>query len=111
MGLRPECLLGPPYYTVVPCPHWMLLSKKYYLKKNVLASISLNILMLFFSALIHHLEHQLISSSSSALAVSPGNRWLLDSACCNHMTSNFSLMNTPSSAKYLPPIYASDDNC
>uniref|UniRef100_A0A9I9EBI8 Uncharacterized protein n=1 Tax=Cucumis melo TaxID=3656 RepID=A0A9I9EBI8_CUCME len=58
MGLRPECLLGPPYYTVVPCPHWMLLSKKYYLKKNVLASISLNILMLFFSALIHHLEHQ-----------------------------------------------------
>ncbi|KAA0037379.1 Retrovirus-related Pol polyprotein from transposon TNT 1-94 [Cucumis melo var. makuwa] len=63
------------------------------------------------------LEHQahfvriLISSSSSALVVSPGNRWLLDSACCNHMTSNYSLINTPSPAKSLPPIYAADGNC
>ncbi|TYK12281.1 putative mitochondrial protein [Cucumis melo var. makuwa] len=51
------------------------------------------------------------SSSSSALAVSPGNQWLLGSAYCNHMTSNYSLMNTPSSAKSLSPIYAADDNC
>ncbi|KAA0041561.1 putative mitochondrial protein [Cucumis melo var. makuwa] len=27
------------------------------------------------------------------------------------MTSNYSLMNTPSPAKSLPPIYAADDNC
>ncbi|KAA0049720.1 Retrovirus-related Pol polyprotein from transposon TNT 1-94 [Cucumis melo var. makuwa] len=62
-------------------------------------------------------EHQtyfvriLISSSSSTLAVSPGNRWLLNSVCCNHMTSNYSLMNTPSPANSLPPIYAADGNC
>ncbi|KAA0052263.1 Retrovirus-related Pol polyprotein from transposon TNT 1-94 [Cucumis melo var. makuwa] len=41
----------------------------------------------------------------------PSNRWLLNSTCCNHMTSNYSLMNTPSLAKSLPPIYAADDNC
>ncbi|KAA0047306.1 Retrovirus-related Pol polyprotein from transposon TNT 1-94 [Cucumis melo var. makuwa] len=58
-----------------------------------------------------HFVRILISSSSSALAVSSGNRWLLDSACCNHMTSNYSLMNTPSPAKSLPPIYAADGNC
>ncbi|KAL0541716.1 hypothetical protein IC582_021771 [Cucumis melo] len=60
---------------------------------------------------LQSLLNQLISSSSSALAVSSGNRWLLDSACCNHMTSNYSLMNTPSPAKSLPPIYAADGNC
>ncbi|TYK17748.1 Retrovirus-related Pol polyprotein from transposon TNT 1-94 [Cucumis melo var. makuwa] len=152
-------LLGLPSYTVVPCPHWMLLSKKYYLKKNVLASISLNILMLYCHEPSHILDNcprkpprprsystraknftkprnssvvaatsdnpttpqfqisdlqsllnQLISSSSSALAVSPSNRWLLDSACCNHMTSNYSLMKTPSPAKSLPSIYAADAN-
>ncbi|KAA0043166.1 Retrovirus-related Pol polyprotein from transposon TNT 1-94 [Cucumis melo var. makuwa] len=27
------------------------------------------------------------------------------------MTSNYSLMNTPSPAKSLPPIYVADDNC
>ncbi|XP_050945481.1 uncharacterized protein LOC127150835 [Cucumis melo] len=57
-----------------------------------------------------NLLNQLISSSSSALAVSPGNRWLLDSGCCNHMTSNYSIMNTPSPTKSLPPIYAADSN-
>ncbi|KAL0541080.1 hypothetical protein IC582_021111 [Cucumis melo] len=56
------------------------------------------------------LLNQLISSSSSALAVSSGNRWLLDSGCCNHMTSNYSIMNTPSPTKSLPPIYAADSN-
>ncbi|KAA0037233.1 Integrase, catalytic core [Cucumis melo var. makuwa] len=60
---------------------------------------------------LQSLLNQLISSSSSTLAVSPGNRWLFDSACCNHMTSNYSLMNTPSAAKSLPPIYAVDGNC
>ncbi|XP_008465564.1 uncharacterized protein LOC103503195 [Cucumis melo] len=39
------------------------------------------------------------------------NRWLLDSGCCNHMTSNYSLMNIPSPTKSLPPIYAADGNC
>ncbi|TYK14661.1 Retrovirus-related Pol polyprotein from transposon TNT 1-94 [Cucumis melo var. makuwa] len=60
---------------------------------------------------LQSLLNHLISSSSSALAVSPGNRWLLDSGCCNHMTSNYSFMNTPSPTKSLPPIYAADDNC
>ncbi|KAL4018546.1 hypothetical protein IC575_022144 [Cucumis melo] len=60
---------------------------------------------------LQSLLNQLISSSSSALVVSSGNRWLLDSACCNHMTSNYSLMNIPSPAKSLPPIYAADGNC
>ncbi|KAL0546824.1 hypothetical protein IC582_016742 [Cucumis melo] len=60
---------------------------------------------------LQSLLNQLISSSSSALAVSSGNRWLLDSAYCNHMTSNYSLMNTPSPVKSLPPIYAADGNC
>ncbi|KAL4016709.1 hypothetical protein IC575_024366 [Cucumis melo] len=60
---------------------------------------------------LQSLLNQLISSSSYALAVSPGNRWLLDSACCNYMTSNYSFMNTPSLAKSLPPIYAADGNC
>ncbi|KAA0064060.1 Retrovirus-related Pol polyprotein from transposon TNT 1-94 [Cucumis melo var. makuwa] len=60
---------------------------------------------------LQSLLNQLISSSSSTLVVSSGNRWLLDSACCNHMTSNYSLMNTPSPAKSLPPIYAADGNC
>ncbi|KAA0053710.1 retrotransposon protein [Cucumis melo var. makuwa] len=59
---------------------------------------------------LQSLLNQLISSSSSALAVSPSNRWLLDSACCNHMTSNYSLMKTPSPAKSLPSIYAADAN-
>ncbi|TYK05715.1 Zinc finger, CCHC-type [Cucumis melo var. makuwa] len=60
---------------------------------------------------LQSLLNQLISSSSSALVVSPGNRWLLDSASFNHMKFNYSLMNTPSPAKSLPPIYAADGNC
>ena len=59
---------------------------------------------------LQSLLNQLISSSS-ALAVSSGNRWLLDSACCNHMTSDSSLMSTSSPTKSLPPIYAADGNC
>ncbi|KAL0559260.1 hypothetical protein IC582_003857 [Cucumis melo] len=60
---------------------------------------------------LQSLLNQLISSPSSTLAVSPGNRWLLDSGYCNHMKSNYSLMNTPSPTKSLPPIYAADSNC
>ncbi|KAL0544483.1 hypothetical protein IC582_019599 [Cucumis melo] len=60
---------------------------------------------------LQSLLNQLTSSSSSALAVTPSNRWLLHSVCCNHMTSNYSLMNTSSPAKSLPPIYAADGNC
>ncbi|TYK26799.1 putative mitochondrial protein [Cucumis melo var. makuwa] len=153
-------LLGSPYYTAVPCSHWTQLSKRYYLKKNVLASISPNILMLYCHKTRHilgncsikpprprsyptkakdftkpgtfsvaaaasdnsttpyfqisdlqSLLNQLTSSSSSALAVTPSNRWLLHSACCNHMTSNYSLMNTSSPAKSLPPIYPANGNC
>ncbi|KAL0554223.1 hypothetical protein IC582_008140 [Cucumis melo] len=60
---------------------------------------------------LQSLLNRLISSTSSALALSPGNRWLFDSGCCNHMTSNYSLMNTPSPTKSLPPIYVADGNC
>ena len=59
---------------------------------------------------LQSLLNQLISSSS-ALVVSPGNRWLLDSAYCNHMISYFSLMSTSSPAKSLPSIYVADGNC
>ena len=59
---------------------------------------------------LQSLLNQLISSSS-ALAVSPGNRWLLDSACCNHTTSDFSLMSTSSPTKSLHSIYVADGNC
>lgn len=39
---------------------------------------------------LQDLLKQLISSTSSALVVSPGNRWLLNSACCNHMAYDLS---------------------
>ncbi|TYK06176.1 Zinc finger, CCHC-type [Cucumis melo var. makuwa] len=79
---------------------------------SVVAATSDNLTTLQFQISdLQSLLNQLISSSSSAPAVSPSSRWLLDSACCNHMTSNYSLMNTPSPAKSLPPIYAADGNC
>ncbi|KAA0056573.1 Zinc finger, CCHC-type [Cucumis melo var. makuwa] len=49
---------------------------------------------------LQSLLNQLISSSSSVLVVSLGNRWLLDFVCCNHNL-----------AKSLPPIYVVDGNC
>ncbi|KAK3022871.1 hypothetical protein RJ639_045961 [Escallonia herrerae] len=44
--------------------------------------------------------------SSSACSVASGtNPWLLDSACCNHMTSDSSLFSHKSSSLSRPPIH------
>lgn len=51
-------LLGLPYHTTVSCDHWMQLSKVFYLKKNDLASIAPNNLMLYLQALIHPMKCQ-----------------------------------------------------
>ncbi|TYK10686.1 Zinc finger, CCHC-type [Cucumis melo var. makuwa] len=56
-------------------------------------------------------RNSFVVAATSDNPTTPSNRWLLDSACCNHMTSNYSLMNTPSPTKSLPPIYAADGNC
>lgn len=60
---------------------------------------------------LQNLMQQVISLKSSALAVFSGNSWLLDSVCCNHMTSNISLMPSSSPASSLPPIHTANGNC
>jgi hypothetical protein len=47
------------------------------------------------------------TSSSSALSVLPGkfSTWLLDSACCNHMTPYPSFFSHTNSARYAPTIH------
>ena len=52
----------------------------------------------------------MISSNSTALAVTPGTSWLLDSACCNHMTSGISLLSSHISVQSLPPVHFADGN-
>ncbi|KAL0545170.1 hypothetical protein IC582_020316 [Cucumis melo] len=59
---------------------------------------------------LHDLLKQVISSQSTALAVTPGTSWLLDSACCNHMTSNISLLSSHIPVHSLPPIHSADGN-
>ncbi|KAL4020497.1 hypothetical protein IC575_019275 [Cucumis melo] len=59
---------------------------------------------------LHDLLKQVISSNSTALAVTPGTSWLLDSACCNHMTSNISLLFSHIPIHSLPPIHSIDGN-
>ncbi|KAL0543679.1 hypothetical protein IC582_018781 [Cucumis melo] len=59
---------------------------------------------------LHDLLKQVISSNSTALAVTPGTSWLLDSACCNHMTSNISLLFSHIPIHLLPPIHSIDGN-
>ncbi|KAL4028792.1 hypothetical protein IC575_012003 [Cucumis melo] len=59
---------------------------------------------------LHDLLKQVISSQSTALAVTPGTFWLLDSACCNHMTSDISLLSSHIPVQSLPPIHSADGN-
>ncbi|KAL0539908.1 hypothetical protein IC582_024129 [Cucumis melo] len=59
---------------------------------------------------LHDLLKQVISSQSTALAVTPGTSWLLDSACCNHMTSDISLLSSHIPVQSLPPIHSADGN-
>ncbi|KAG6495810.1 hypothetical protein ZIOFF_043638 [Zingiber officinale] len=51
------------------------------------------------------------SPSSAALSVTPGNSWLIDSACCNHMTSQFSLLSKPTPTSSLPSIQSTNGSC
>uniref|UniRef100_A0A2N9HTD6 Integrase catalytic domain-containing protein n=1 Tax=Fagus sylvatica TaxID=28930 RepID=A0A2N9HTD6_FAGSY len=50
------------------------------------------------------------ASSSSALSVLPGkfSSWLLDSACCNHMTPSPSFFSHTSSARHAPTIHTAN---
>uniref|UniRef100_A0A2N9HKY6 Uncharacterized protein n=1 Tax=Fagus sylvatica TaxID=28930 RepID=A0A2N9HKY6_FAGSY len=50
------------------------------------------------------------TSSSSALSVLPGkfSSWLLDSACCNHMTPYPSFFSHTNSARYAPTIHTAN---
>uniref|UniRef100_A0A2N9I7J4 Uncharacterized protein n=1 Tax=Fagus sylvatica TaxID=28930 RepID=A0A2N9I7J4_FAGSY len=50
------------------------------------------------------------ASSSSALSVLPGkfSSWLLDSACCNHMTPYPSFFSHTSSARHAPTIHTAN---
>uniref|UniRef100_A0A2N9EQR3 Retrovirus-related Pol polyprotein from transposon TNT 1-94-like beta-barrel domain-containing protein n=1 Tax=Fagus sylvatica TaxID=28930 RepID=A0A2N9EQR3_FAGSY len=52
------------------------------------------------------------ASSSSALSVLPGkfSSWLLDSACCNHMTPYPSFFSHTSSARHAPTIHTANDS-
>ena len=59
---------------------------------------------------LHDLLKQVISSNSTALAVTPGTSWLLDSACCNHMTADISLLSSPTHVQSLPSIHSADGN-
>ena len=51
------------------------------------------------------------SSSSTALSVTSGNSWLFDSACCNHMTSQISLLSNTSPIHSLPSIQTTNGSC
>ena len=52
----------------------------------------------------------MISSNSIALVVIPGTSWLLDSACCNHMTSDISFLSSPIPIQSLSQIHYVDGN-
>ncbi|XP_008453699.1 uncharacterized protein LOC103494348 [Cucumis melo] len=58
----------------------------------------------------HLRQANVISSKSTALAVTPDTSWLLDSACCNHMTSGISLLSSHISVQSLPPVHFADGN-
>ncbi|KAA0055910.1 Copia protein [Cucumis melo var. makuwa] len=57
---------------------------------------------------LHDLLKQVIFSQSTALAVTPSTSWLLDSACCNHMTSHISILSSHVLVQSLPPIHSAD---
>jgi hypothetical protein len=55
--------------------------------------------------------HRYMSQPSSALSVTPGNKsWLLDSACCNHMTPHASHFSQKTPLVPSPIIYTADSS-
>ena len=59
---------------------------------------------------LHDLLKQVISSNSTTLVVTSSTSGLLDSACCNHMISNISLLASSIHVQSLPPIHSADGN-
>ncbi|KAA0038937.1 Retrovirus-related Pol polyprotein from transposon TNT 1-94 [Cucumis melo var. makuwa] len=57
---------------------------------------------------LHDLLKQMISSNCTALAITLGTSWLFDSACCNHMTSDISLLSSHIPVQSLPSIHSAD---
>jgi hypothetical protein len=58
---------------------------------------------------VEALIHQVLSRSSTALSVTSGkNLWFIDSACCNHMTSDPTLFSQKSALSPNPTIYTAD---
>ncbi|KAA8517060.1 hypothetical protein F0562_017122 [Nyssa sinensis] len=52
------------------------------------------------------LIHQVLSQSSTALSVTPGkSQWFIDSACCNHMTSDSTIFSHKTALSPNPAIY------
>ncbi|KAA0033124.1 retrotransposon protein [Cucumis melo var. makuwa] len=58
--------------------------------------------------LYHGHFQKVISSQSTALVVTPGTSWLLDSTCCNHLTFDMSLLSSHIPIQSLPPIHYAD---
>ena len=55
--------------------------------------------------------HQYLSQPSPALSITSGNKsWLLDSACCNHMTPHASHFSQKTSLAHSPIIYTADNS-
>jgi hypothetical protein len=58
---------------------------------------------------VEALIHQVLSCSSTALSVTSGkNSWFIDSACCNHMTSDPTLFSQKFALSPNPTIYTVD---
>jgi hypothetical protein len=58
---------------------------------------------------IEALIHQVLSRSSTALSVTSGkNSWFIDSACCNHLTSDPTLFSQKSAISPNLTIYTAD---
>ncbi|TYK03354.1 Retrovirus-related Pol polyprotein from transposon TNT 1-94 [Cucumis melo var. makuwa] len=50
------------------------------------------------------------AATSSDITEPSSTSWLLDSACCNHMTSDISLLSSHIPVQSLPPIHSADCN-
>lgn len=46
----------------------------------------------------------------SRLSTGSSSTWYLDSACCNHMTSNSSIFTTTTQPAYSPIVYTADNS-
>lgn len=80
-----------PHLLLLLPPPWMILS-------------STRFLLTTFQELLK----QVIPSNFPNLAVTLGNSWLLDSASCNHMIFDNSLLSSSTHVSSLPPIHATN---